>query len=98
MYAVYTRWSEVARATGKVEIIALYARKGGALIRAAQASNAAPGISYHVAILPEGSEPKFDNLTDRVACFCLTEPQENTLDRGPNDGKFGEPDTDDMPF
>jgi hypothetical protein len=97
MYAVYTRDSETFDEMGAARIIALYARKAGALKRAQESADAKPGASYYVAILPEGSWPDYDSLTDRVAWFCTTIPGE---DKPATSYSYSpaQTDTDDLPF
>jgi hypothetical protein len=91
MYAVYFRTSDDGITNRRPVIIAMYARRGGAMKRAEEASNSLPGVSYFVAVLPEGSSPQFDSLTDRVAAFIVTEPN------GKHDLDTPE-DLEDLPF
>jgi hypothetical protein len=81
MYAVYTRFDALHSQDGmlKPEIVALYARQDGAKKRAETLADNRPGAAYYVAVLPEGSSPQFDSLTDRIACYCTTTPNDDVV-------------------
>lgn len=62
MYLVYRLSMNRKEVEAGDNIIAIYARKGGAIHRLETLAHANEGVTFGIAILPEGVAPKFENV------------------------------------
>lgn len=60
VYRVSMNRQEVDRGDN---IIAIFARRGGAIRRLETVAHANPGLLYAIAILPEGAQPRFNSIS-----------------------------------
>jgi len=99
MYAVIRYGKSVSQGVGRVDIIAMFARQGGAIKCAQRQSDDEPGVRYSVAVLPEGNAPIYPNLRERIAVFIKTMPDDKPANSYSYSPAQSEPDDNaDLPF
>ncbi len=98
MYLVYTRRNEKLEIMPVPRMIAIYARKQGAIERAKELSPQTPGVTFYVGVLPEGAAPSPDNCK-AVDYIAMYSPATGNLALGYEANvQDNQAPTDDLPF
>lgn len=97
MYMVY-RLSMVREEVERGDnIIGIYARKGGAIVKLETLAHNNPGITYGIAILPEGAQPRFNAIKSVYAVMSVSKA-EAIIAANAESRPFSNPSDSDIPF
>jgi hypothetical protein len=66
MYIVYRDRSTEKTIFDQTRILAIYARRNGAMQRSDQLAKSHPGVMFFVAVLPEGRVPRIDQTAEII--------------------------------